>query len=106
MDRRKEKRIILNFDEFPLNIEFYGGKDCHFKGKLQNISPSGLCVGFSHSKLLCDVSTKGVLIIIKNKKSITISATLKWILHREDNSYYVGVETDPNELYDIIYSIC
>ena len=98
MERRHERRKILDFEEFPLYADFFSGIDQSFHGHIQNISPSGLCIMLMNTKHYSKPNTKGNLHLIYMGKTRSIPATVKWVDIPKHFIRYAGIEVDPEKL--------
>lgn len=102
MERRSERRKILDFEEFPLYGDFSAGSIFKFHGHIQNISPGGLCLMLMNTYQSSPPNTKGVLHLIYLGKNRSMPATIRWIDTPNHFIRYAGIEVKPELLEPIL----
>lgn len=102
MERRNERRRILDFEEFPLYADFFSGIQYRFHGHIQNISPNGLCLMLMNTYQASPPNTKGNLHLIYMGKTRSVPATIKWIDRPNHFIRYAGIEAKSEELEPVL----
>ena len=102
MERRQERRRILDFEEFPLYADFFSAMHYRFHGHIQNISSGGLCLMLMNTYQASPPNTKGNLHLIYLGKNRSVPATIRWIDKPNHFIRYAGIETNPELLEPVL----